>query len=247
MKLVADYHTHTNYGHGTGLIEDNIKQAIELGLDELAITEHGPASHSLTRLGVKDSLQLLEIKEEIAEYDRYFNEINLLTGVEANVINLDGKLDVPELILKELDIILAGLHLWIKPKSLQAGKEIIFDNLIGYKLGLVSKEEIREKNTQALVNAVEKYNIDIITHPGYQLDIDTHKLATVCQKEDTCLEINNSHNQLSVSFINTAASTGVEFAVNSDAHTTKGIGQIDSALELIKRAKLDLDQVINVI
>lgn len=246
MKLVGDYHTHTNYGHGVGRIEDNIKQAIQLDLEELAITEHGPASHSLTRLGVKDPLQLLEIKEEIAEYNRYFDGINLMSGVEANVINLEGRLDVPEVILNELDIVLAGLHLWIKPDSWQAGKRIIFDNTIGGRLGLTSKEKVRQNNTQALVNAVQRYDIDIITHPGYQLDIDTHRLAAVCQREDTCLEINNSHQQLSADFIDTAASTEVEFAVNSDAHTAGGVGKVDSALELINEAELDLDQVINV-
>ncbi|ADL11865.1 PHP domain-containing protein [Acetohalobium arabaticum] len=246
MYLTADYHTHTNYGHGAGRIKDNIRQAIQFDLDELAITEHGPASHSLTRLGVKDSLQLLEIKEEIAEYNRYFDGLNLLAGVEANVINLEGRLDVPEVILNELDIVLAGLHLWIKPDSWQAGRRIIFDNTIGYRLGLIPRGKVRQNNTQALVNAVKRYDIDIITHPGYQLDINTYRLATVCRREDTCLEINNSHQQLSADFIDTAASTGVEFAVNSDAHTAGGVGRVDSALELINEAELDLDQVINV-
>ncbi|SJZ41720.1 PHP domain-containing protein [Selenihalanaerobacter shriftii] len=247
MRLLADYHTHTNYGHGTGLISNNIQQALEKGLEELAITEHGPASQSLTKLGVKDALQLLEIKNEVSNYNREVKELNILAGVEANIVSLDGDLDIPNFVLEELDIVLAGLHLWIKPQDLKTGKRLIFDNMINYRLGLVSKEEIRYYNTQALINAVEKYDIDIITHPGFQLDIDTIELAKICQKNDTLLEINNSHQQLTTDFINAAAKTGVKFVVNSDAHKSTEIGEVSSALKLLKETNIDLNQVINVV
>lgn len=247
MRLLADYHTHTNYGHGTGQIEKNIQQAINIGLEELAITEHGPASHSIRRLGVRDSAQLLEIKEEAKAFDHEFEEINILAGVEANVISLDGRLDVPEFVLKELDIVLAGLHLWVKPQDWDTGKRLIFDNLIGSKIGLTALEDVRYYNTQALIRAVQNYDIDIVTHPGFQLDIDTIELAKVCKENGTLLEINNSHHQLTVDFINVAVSTGAKFVVNSDAHTSEEIGKVDAALDLIRDANINLEQVINVV
>jgi putative hydrolase len=247
LRLLADYHTHTNYGHGSGVIEDNIYQAINKELKELAITEHGPASRSITSLGVKDALQLLEIKEEVKGYNQKFEEIEILTGVEANIITLDGELDVPEFILKELDIVLAGLHLWINPKGWEAGKRLVFDNLIASKLGIISREEVRYYNTQALISAVKRYDIDIITHPGFQLDIDTIELAKVCKENDTCLELNNSHQQLTVDFINAAAELGVKFVVNSDAHTSEEIGEVSSVFSLLKSSNIDLNQVINIV
>lgn len=247
MHLLADYHTHTNYGHGSGRIKENIQRAVDLGLEEIAITEHGPASRSLVRLGVKDALELLEIKKRLTEYNREFTDINVLAGVEANIINLEGELDVPDFVLEQLDIVLAGLHLWIKPKNWLAGKKLVFDNLIGYKLGLTSRKKIRYHNTQALINAIQRYDIDIITHPGFQLDIDTVELAKVCEKHNTYLEINNSHQQITVDFINVAAKTGVEFVVNSDAHDSQLVGEVDSALKLLTKADIDLNRVVNVV
>lgn len=246
LNLLGDYHIHTNYGHGRGLIKDNIQRAINRGLSEIAITEHGPASQSIRRLGVKTPLQLLEIKELVTNYNQQFEEINILTGVEANVISLAGDLDVPDFVLEELDIVLAGLHLWIKPQNWEVVKKFIFDNLIGHKLGLTSKEKIRYHNTQALIKAVKKNDIDIITHPGFQLDIDTVELAKACQENNTCLEINNSHEQMEVEFINAAARTGVQFVVNSDAHEAKQVGKVNSALQLLKKAEVNLKQIINV-
>ena len=47
-RMVFDYHTHTTYSHGVivphgkGTVEENVQAAIERGLEELAISDHGP-------------------------------------------------------------------------------------------------------------------------------------------------------------------------------------------------------------
>ncbi|MCK8824850.1 PHP domain-containing protein [Fuchsiella alkaliacetigena] len=247
MELIGDYHVHTKYGHGQGEVKDIIATAERRGLQELAITEHGPSSWTLIKLGVKSLKELLEIKEQIQRYSQEYSDLKVLSGVEANIISSDGELDVPESLIAELDLLLVGLHLWIKPPHWRAAKDLIFDNTIGYRLGLKSKDEIRYNNTRALLAAIERYEVDIITHPGFQLDIDTVELAKKCKEENVLLEINNKHDQLNTDFINTAAQTGVKFVVNSDAHRPEGVGRVDSAFQLIREAELDLGQVANVV
>ena len=41
MILTADYHTHTPYSHGKNTVAENVARAKELGLKEIAITDHG--------------------------------------------------------------------------------------------------------------------------------------------------------------------------------------------------------------
>lgn len=246
MKVFADYHTHTKHSHGKGTIEDNVKIAIQRGLTQIGIADHGPASHSLVRLGVKNPEELLDIKSEIQRLQYHYPQIEILAGVEANIISLDGTIDVPYRILQSLDKILVGLHLFIIPKSWEDGRKIIYDNMIRYKIHKGDREEIRYHNTKALLNALKKYPIDIITHPGYQLDIDTVELARACKETDTALEINVSHGFLTEEFIKIAAAEGAKFVISSDAHAPEKVGRLEVGVNMLEKLKIPKEQIINV-
>ncbi len=66
MRIFADYHTHTVYSHGKGTIEDNVKRAIEIGLEVIAITDHGPA-HVFYGLRKRDFKKMREEIDKINE------------------------------------------------------------------------------------------------------------------------------------------------------------------------------------
>ena len=89
MKILADYHTHTIFTHGTGSIEDNVRVAVERGLKEIAITEHSfrHLAHGINRK------KFFEIKAEI-ERLRAIYPIKILLGLEANLISDKGDIDV---------------------------------------------------------------------------------------------------------------------------------------------------------
>lgn len=244
MKVFADYHTHTRYSHGTGSIEENVKAALYRGLSEIAISDHGPASYSIRRLGVRTPETLLDIKAEIHRLQLQYPQIRILAGVEANVIGLDGTLDVPGKILQKLDMVLVGLHLMIIPKSFADGKSIIYDNLLRYRLSKAAREELRYRNTQALIKAINRYPINIITHPGYRLDIDTVELARACREANVALEINTSHGYLTEEFVRVAAKEGVNFVISSDAHRPEGVGRFQTGLEIVNRIGIP-HQVLN--
>ena len=245
MRIFADYHTHTRYSHGIGSIEDNVKVAVQRGLSQIGIADHGPASHSVRRLGVRTAETLLDIRAEIHRLQHHYPQIQILTCVEANVIGLDGTIDVPLHILEKLDKVLLGLHLMIKPRSLADGKRLIYDNIVRYKLSQNARDEIRYSNTQALINAINRYPIDIITHPGYRMDIDTVELARACKKANVALEINTSHGFLSEEFVKTAAGEGAKFVISSDAHRPEAVGRVQSGVRMVTRLGLTASQVIN--
>ena len=41
MILTGDYHTHTPYSHGKNSVDENVERAKELGLKQIAISDHG--------------------------------------------------------------------------------------------------------------------------------------------------------------------------------------------------------------
>lgn len=245
MKIKGDYHTHSQYSHGHGDIEKNVEKAREEGLQEIGITDHGPRAYSIVRLGIKKPETLLEIKAEINQLQSCFSDVKILTGVEANIINRSGDLDISKEILSELDIVAAGLHLLIIPPDLITAYNLIINNRITYKFIPNKRPTIRRWNTEAVINAVKKYPIDFVTHPGYQIDIDTYSLARVCAREDTCLEINCRHGKLTEDFVRAASETRVKFIINSDAHAPEEVGKLKEGLRLVKELNLDPERIVN--
>lgn len=246
MHLFADYHTHTKYSHGQGTVRENIEAARSKRLDEIAISDHGPAN---PLLGIKQAKVLLDIKKEVDYYNTQYNDIKVLTGVEANIVGSDGRLDVPRSILKKLDIVLAGLHRFTWFTDWRAGKTMYWENpLAKFRLGGITgriAQRARLHNTKAVVEAVYRYDIDIITHPGLHMSIDTYELARACAKRNTALEINASHGTSLTEFARAAASQGVSFAIDSDAHHPREVGRLGPGLEVAVKLGLTADRIIN--
>jgi putative hydrolase len=242
-RVFADYHTHTKYSRGAGTILDNARAAKERGLEIVGIADHGPANWghwARTELCVFD-----RIVAEARSVEKEISGLTVLAGCEANIISFQGELDVPRELQRKLDQVLAGFHTTIIPKRIHEG----FKFITGRALGLVSpklKRQARNDNTKAMIAAVYNNEIDIITHPGWHISIDTPELARACVKTNTALEINAKHGVKSVSFIRAAARQGVQFAIGSDAHRPGRVGRVENGIKAAFAAGLEPDQLINV-
>jgi len=240
MKIFADLHTHTIYSHGKGTIRENVESGIVKGLKRIGICDHGPR-----HIGFGVSYKkLLEMKKEIEGLNKEYKEIEILMGVEANIISYDGKIDVNENIIKLLDILLVGFHFGARPDSLSDVYKMYIMNYLG-RYSTSYREKARYLNTRAVIEAINRYDIDLITHPGAKVDIDTRELAKAAAKRNTALEINASHGQLSVEYIKIAMKEDVKFIISSDAHTPERVGDVGKAIERAKEAGLGLDKIIN--
>ncbi|HEY3316110.1 MAG TPA: PHP domain-containing protein [Bacillota bacterium] len=242
FEIFADYHTHTVYSHGKGTIEDNLLAAREKGLSEVAITDHGPAALGI---GVREVKTLEVIKARADHYNRLFADIRVLAGVEANVITLDGRLDVPRQALRQLDLRVAGLHWQIKPGSFAAGFDLVFNNLVLAKFSRRMRRRARTVNTKALIEAINRYDLDIISHPGLKMDIDTYDLSRAAARRGTALEISAGHPYMTTDFIKIGLKEGVKFSIDSDAHLPANVGNLERGVRLAARAGLKADDLIN--
>ncbi|MDI3538054.1 MAG: putative hydrolase [Bacillota bacterium] len=242
MKIYADYHTHSEYSHGRGSILGNLRAAQRRGLKAVAITDHGPAT--AFGMGVPDEKTLLKIKDRLRALAPQFPGLRILAGVEANVVSLDGDLDVSDEVLGQLDIVLAGLHPSVYARTIRDAAWLIGLNALSRHLKEV-RRLARILNTRALIRAVERHRIDIVTHPGWKLSIDTRALASVCALRGTALEINAAHGYLTREFVRVAAAEGVRFAIGSDAHTPARVGNLEAGVAVAEQLGLRPDQIIN--
>ncbi len=222
MKFLVDTHCHTvSSGHAYSTITEIAETAAEKGLKLMAMTDHGPA--------MPGGPHIFHIGNQRVIPD-YIKGVRVLKGVEANITDFEGGLDLPERYLKNLDIVIASLHdVCIAPGSV-------------------------EQNTSALVAAMLNPHVDIIAHPGnpyYPIDID--RLIQCAYDTGTLIEINNS------SFMGSrkgsaencrriaakAKDKGVCLAAGSDCHICYDVGKFNKVGEIFEEISMPEELVIN--
>lgn len=222
MKLLLDTHCHTiSSGHAYSTIKEIAEAAADSGLKLIAMTDHGPAMPGGPSLFHIGNMRVIP---------EYIKGVRVLKGVEANIMDFDGGLDIPEKYLKKLDIVIASLH------------EVCIDP------GTV------EENTRALIGAMSNPYVDIIAHPGnpyYPIDID--RLLQCAMDTETLIEINNS------SFLGSrkgsdencriiakkAKDMGVVLAAGSDCHICYDVGKFNKIEEIFNELEMPEELVIN--
>lgn len=240
MKLFADYHTHTVYSHGKGTIYENVMEAKRKGLKEIAITDHGPRHFGF---GVK-LYKIEKIRREIDEINASEKDVKVLMGIEANIISEEGDIDLPVEYLKYIDILLVGFHYGVIPKSFKSAWRLFGLNYLG-KIIRFLRNRVREINTLALIRAIERYPVKIITHPGAKVPIDTKLLAKKAAEKGVALEINASHGFMTVEYVKIAKREGALFSIGSDAHRPEDVGSFERAIRIAEEAGLTASDVIN--
>lgn len=242
MLLFGDYHTHTIYsrhGHGKGTVLENASVASNKGLKQIAITDHG-FNHQFYGIRRKD---IGNLREDILNA-REVTGVDILLGVEANLISLDGNVDVREEDFEFLDIFLMGYHRLVKTTTFKDKVRLNWANDMAkiFKPSL----EVINRNTTAFLKALDKYPIDILTHLNYGFQIDTIAVAKMAKQKGVYVELNGKRINFTDDEILTMASEGVKFIVDSDAHRPERVGEVNNGLNIIYRLNIPLAQVANV-
>lgn len=221
MKLLAETHTHTNAcSHAYNSILEMVQRAKQLGLELIAITDHAPAIPDAPHEWHFMNLKALP---------RKIDGIYVLHGAEANIIDLNGNIDLSELTLGRLDFVIASMH----DSNLSLGTD--------------------EERTNAYINVLKNPYVDVIGHcgtPAFTFDVD--RVLKEAKKQDKIIEINNHsfatrkgslENCLNIA--KRCAELGVKIVISTDAHSIYEIARTEVAQEVAKRAGIGEELIMN--
>lgn len=236
MAFWGDYHTHTVYSHGSGTVEDNVAAARERGLKAVAITDHGIS-------GFPENMHPCDLPAFFADVKRardLYPDMTVLAGVEANLLDAGGTLDMPDGAEDMLDLIICGYHRARFPDTLGS----LFGFWLPNALAPKSSARRRAKNTDAYIRAMQRYRVGIIAHPLREITCDLNALGEAAKEYGVYIELNSKKCLLTREDFETLAATGCSFICDSDAHSPGRVGDF-SAAEQLDAAGLDRTLIAN--
>ncbi len=239
MILFGDYHTHTVYSDGNNTMEDNVRSAMLKGLKQIALTEHGyhHMAHGMKRYEVE------EYEQQLFKLRKKYKTVQVLYGIEANLLSLEGEIDVTRDERNKFDVLIVGFHKSYKPTSVKNFFNFWLPNNLKW-LGR-SKRQI-EKNTQAYIHAMRNHSIDVLAHLNYGgCRVNCVEIAKVAVETGTYIELNGKRILFTDQEMLDMQKTGVKFIVNSDAHYSERVGKNNKAFNIIERLNIPHDQVVN--
>lgn len=222
--IKGDLHVHTDWSDGQDSIEDMAMAAREMGYQYIAIADHSGGR------GIAHGLTEERVREQMAEIRRLngrLKGIRVLSGIEVD-IRADGSLDLPEELLKELDVVIAGVH-----SAMGQGQE---------------------KMTQRVLQAMQSPHVDIIAHPTCRLlgerepvALDLEAVFHVAAQTGTVLEINAMPDRLDLKDIHIfrARELGAKLDIGTDAHSTRHLSYIRFGVGIARRGWCEPQHILN--
>ena len=224
-EIRGDLHMHTSWSDGRDSVETMVAGCHALGYEYIAITDHSPRS-AASRTLTLDSV--IEQADEIAEMREKYPGLTIFHGCEVDILP-DGKLDFPDRVLEQLDIVLASLHD-------AAGQP---------------PERLEQRYEAAMRHPL----VTLITHPtnrmlphraGYRLDFN--RLFSLAVETGTFMEIDGApgHLDMDGALARRAVAAGVDVAIDSDCHRAEMLArQMALGITTARRGWVEPKHVLN--
>lgn len=242
MILTGDYHTHSPYSHGKSKIIENAEKARELGLKEIAITDHGYTHVAFGLKRRETQAYIQECREATKQCG-----VRVLVGLEANILGVEGGSDLSERDFELFDVYLAGNHVLAKYAGWNNFWGYGVANTIPRKLGFKPTKALIEKNTKAYINLVKNNPIDAVTHLNFLCPSNAVEVAKCAEEYGTYIELNSKKQHLTDEELSEIVQkTGVRFLVNSDAHNAVRVGDTALVEAQLLRIGFPMDRIDNI-
>ncbi len=222
--LRGDLHNHTTWSDGVESMESMARYAAMLGWSYIAITDHSK------RLTVANGLDERRLREQIEDIDR-LNEaglgVRILKGSEVDILE-DGRLDLPDEVLQELDVVIIAIH---------------------------SKFNLpRDQQTERILRALDHPHVTLLAHPTGRLleerdpyEVDLDRVLAHIRDRGCFVELNAHPLRLDINevYCRKARDMGVPVVISNDAHSIADFGHHAYGIWQARRGWLEKRDVLN--
>ena len=222
MNIIADTHTHTIAStHAFSTVQEMITAAARKGLYAIALTDHGYAMPGSPGKWYFESLGAIPSTVD---------GVRVLKGVEANVMDFDGSLDMSDKVLKGLEWVVASIH-----------------------CGLCKGKASVEAATNAYLKLAENPYVNVIVHSGTpKFKYDFERVIPELAHNGKLIEINDNtfycrkdSCENCVEIAKLCKKHGAYIIVNSDAHFSSRVGHCSCAMEMLEEIDFPQELIIN--
>jgi DNA polymerase (family X) len=223
-QIRGDLHCHTTWSDGRASVEEMARAARDRGYDYVAICDHTPAVGAVRGLGPDD---VRRQSEEIAAANELLAPFRVLRGIECDILP-DGRLDLPDEVLAELDWVQASVH---------GGQRM-------------PRRDLTERVERALRNPY----VRCLSHPkGRYINrrpenaLDLERTFEVALEQRVALEVNGLPDRLDLSgeHVRDALGAGVELVCSTDAHSVRGLENMTLSVATARRGWATASNVLN--
>lgn len=219
--IKGDLHVHSLYSDGHMSIKDLAELARTMKYEYIAICDHSQSvkyAHGLSPERLRKQIQ------EIQELNQEFKDFRILKGIEVDILS-DGQLDLPDKILKELDIVIAAVH-------------------TGFK----------KRVTERILKAMKNPMVTGIAHPSGRLiskregyEVDLEKVLQGAKREGKALELNAFYDRLDLNefYLKKAKEMGVKICIGTDTHYPTGLQMMRLGVGIARRGWLERKDILN--
>jgi DNA polymerase (family X) len=223
-EIHGDLQMHTEWSDGAANINNMANEAKNMGYEYIAITDH---SGTLRIANGMNEKTIIKQMKEITKINDSMDNFTILKGIETNIDSY-GLPDVPNKILNDMDIVIAGIH-------------------SGFNQ---NKKEL----TRRIISAMENDNVNIIAHPtgrkiqernAYELDLE--RIFEASNNTGTLLEVNSQMNRLDLKDmdIKIAVEHGCKLVINTDAHSIPELKNMELGISTARRGWAKKEDIIN--
>jgi DNA polymerase (family 10) len=220
----GDLHCHTTWSDGRASVEEMGRAARERDYEYLAICDHTPAVGAVRGLTADD---VRRQAEEIAAANEMLAPFRILRGIECDILP-DGRLDLPDDALAELEWVQASVHGGQRMPRRELTKRV--------------EEALRNPCVRCLSHPMGRY---INRRPENALDLE--RVFEVALEEQVALEVNGLPDRLDLrgEHVREALRAGVQIVCSTDAHSVRGLENMALSVATARRGWATAAHVVN--